>query len=81
MGKRNIYLCSGQGHVLAVSQADGTVQFAYDTKQPISFQPALADGNVYVGTANGMLLCFKTESPDADGWTAWGGNGRHNKKQ
>jgi len=42
-------------------------------------QPALALGNIYVGTANGLLICLKTGDPDADGWYAWGGNAQHNK--
>jgi hypothetical protein len=27
-----------------------------------------------------MIICLKTADPDADNWTAWGGNARHNKK-
>jgi len=43
------------------------------------FQPALALGNIYIGTANGFLICLKTGDRDADGWYAWGGNAQHNK--
>ena len=42
------------------------------------FQPALVDGNVYVGTGDGLLICLKTDSKDA-GWYEWGGNPQHNK--
>ena len=65
---------------------DGTVYFTcddgflYALNQPMAFHPALAHGNVYVGTANGLLVCLKTGSRDADGWTAWGGNAQHNRK-
>jgi hypothetical protein len=45
------------------------------------FQPALAEGGVYVGTSSGLLICLKTGSADADGWYAWGGNGEHNKNK
>jgi len=79
VGNLNIYLCSAQGHVLSVRQRDGKVGFLYLLKQPITFQPALAEGNVYVGTANGLLICLKTSDRDADGWYAWGGNAQHNK--
>jgi outer membrane protein assembly factor BamB len=80
LGARNMYLCTTLGQLLAVDQRSGKVQFQYDTKQPMAFQPALAHGNVYAGTANGMLVCLKTGQNDADGWTAWGGNAQHNKK-
>ena len=80
LGKKNLYLASGAGHLLSLDQKNGNVQFIYATGQPITFQPALARGNVYVGTANGILLCIKTGSDDADGWSGWGGNAQHNKK-
>jgi len=80
LGAKNMYLCTTQGHLLSVDQKTGAVQFQYATKQPMAFQPALANGSVYAGTANGMLVCLKTGSKDADGWTAWGGNAQHNKK-
>jgi outer membrane protein assembly factor BamB len=79
VGSLNIYLCSAQGHVLSVSQRDGKVGFLYLLKQPVTFQPALAQGNVYVGTANGLLICLRTGDRDADGWYGWGGNAQHNK--
>jgi outer membrane protein assembly factor BamB len=79
LGKENMYLCSGSGHLLSVRQKDGKVQFLYGTDQPMTFQPALAEGNIYAGTSNGMVICIQTGSLDADGWTAWGGNAQHNK--
>ncbi len=79
-GAANLYVCSTRGHLLSLSQKDGTIAFLYATDQPMSFQPALARGNVYAGTNNGMVICLKTGGTDADGWTAWGGNAQHNKK-
>lgn len=80
LGKEQMYLASANGHILSVNQKDGKVAFNYSTDQPITFQPALADGNIYVGTSNGMVLCLKTGAKDADGWTAWGGNAQHNQE-
>jgi Ca-activated chloride channel homolog len=79
MGAKNMYLSSARGHLLAVSQSDGSPKFMYNLKQPIVFQPALARGNMYVGTANGLVICLRTGDRDADGWTMWGGNAQHNK--
>jgi Ca-activated chloride channel homolog len=80
LGKKNLYICTAQGHLLAMDQSDGSLKFAYSTSLPMAFQPALWNGSMYVGTTNGLLICFKTNDPDADGWSAWGGNAQHNKK-
>ena len=74
-----MYLCSAEGHLISVRQDDGTTRFLYATRLPMAFQPALAEGNMFVGTANGLLVCLHTGDPDADGWTMWGGNAQHNK--
>jgi outer membrane protein assembly factor BamB len=81
LGAKNLYLCSVEGHLLSVSQEDGKVEFMYSFGQPMAFQPALADGAMYAGTTNGLLVCLKTGDKDADGWVAWGGNAQHNKKE
>lgn len=81
LGARNLYLCSGQGHMASVRQKDGSVAFLYSFRQPMVFQPALAEGRVFAGTVNGMLICLDTKDRDADGWTAWGGNAQHNRKR
>ncbi|HVF57104.1 MAG TPA: PQQ-binding-like beta-propeller repeat protein [Pyrinomonadaceae bacterium] len=81
LGDQYMYLSSSLGHILSVRQRDGEVGFMYSFGQPMVFQPALADGNVYVGTSNGLLICLKTGETDADGWYAWGGNAEHNKTE
>lgn len=80
LGKTNMYLCSADGHVVGLRQADGKVTFAYATKAPMAFQPALAGGRLYAGTSDGRLICLDLADKDADGWYAWGGNAQHNKK-
>ncbi|MBI2923538.1 MAG: PQQ-binding-like beta-propeller repeat protein [Planctomycetes bacterium] len=81
LGREHLYLCSGMGHLASVRQKDGAIGFLYATKAPMLSQPALAEGNLYVGTSDGRLVCLKTGSSDADGWTAWGGNAQHNKTE
>ncbi|HYH84144.1 MAG TPA: PQQ-binding-like beta-propeller repeat protein [Pyrinomonadaceae bacterium] len=81
LGEQFIYLSSSLGHLLSVNQKGGEVGFMYEFGEPMVFQPALAEGSVYVGTSNGLLICLKTGSPDADGWYAWGGNAEHNKNR
>jgi Ca-activated chloride channel family protein len=81
LGDEFMYLSSSLGHLVSVRQHDGRLGFAYLFRQPMVFQPALAEGNVYVGTSNGLLICLKTGTRDADGWYAWGGNAEHNKNK
>jgi Ca-activated chloride channel homolog len=81
IGRDSLYLAGAAGYLLALHQKDGSVGFLYSLKAPMTFQPALARGNVYAATADGRLICLKTGSPDADGWYEWGGNAQHNKVQ
>jgi Ca-activated chloride channel family protein len=77
----NLYLASARGHLLSVQREDGEVGFNYAFGRPIVFQPALAKGNVYAGTLDGLLICLKTGDPDADDWSMWGGDAQHNKSR
>ncbi len=81
LGHDYMYLSSAWGHLVSVRQKDGSVGFNYFFKQPMVFQPALAHGNVYAGTGQGLVICLKTGNADADGWYEWGGNAQHNKAQ
>lgn len=78
LGKRDLYLASAAGDIVALSQSSGQLDYAYNLGQPIGAQPVLAGGNIYVATVNGLLICIKTGSQDASGWSAWGGNAQHN---
>lgn len=80
LGNEDMYFTTAQGHLAAVGQKNGAIRFMYRIDHPMAFQPALADGNVYAGTADGWLICLNTGTDDADGWYAWGGNAQHNKK-
>ncbi|MGH2507362.1 MAG: PQQ-binding-like beta-propeller repeat protein [Ktedonobacteraceae bacterium] len=77
VGRDNIYLVSKDGYIVSLRSTDGAILFAYATHQPVSYEPCLANGNVYVSTANGLLISLKTANKDADGWYAWGGNSEH----
>lgn len=81
VGRDYLYLAGAGGYLVSVRQSDGGLGFSYAMKAPITFQPALAKGNVYAGTSDGRLICLKTGNKDADGWYAWGGNSQHNKIQ
>jgi len=81
VGRNYLYLAGAGGQLVSVRQSDGGVGFSYALGAPMVFQPALARGNVYVGTSDGRVICLKTGDRDAEGWYAWGGNAQHNKVQ
>jgi len=78
-GRDYLYLTGSLGHMISVRQSDGQVGFSYALGQAMAFQPVLANGNVYAGTTNGLVICLRTQNKDADGWYEWGGNAQHNK--
>ena len=79
MGRDYLYLSSRYGHLLSVDQDNGSTGFCYQTGHPMSFQPCLAQGAVYLGTNHGGLMCLQTGQDDASDWHMWGGNAQHNK--
>jgi outer membrane protein assembly factor BamB len=81
LGKKNLYLGTGKGHILTVKQSDGSLVSAYNLGVPLASPPILAEGSIYFGTANGLLVCLKLNDPDAKDWHAWGGDETHNKVQ
>ncbi len=79
LGRDYMYLSSAAGYLVSLRQKDAQPGFAYAMRKAMAFQPALARGSVYVGTSDGLVICLKTGSSDADGWYAWGGNAQHNR--
>jgi eukaryotic-like serine/threonine-protein kinase len=77
VGKHDIYLTTGSGYIITLNSKTGKEEHCYATRQSFDCQPCLAQGNLYVGTHNGKLLCFPM-GEDADGWSCWGGNAQHN---
>ena len=79
LGREYMYLAGPGGYLVTVRQRDGATGMVYALKRPVAFQPALALGNIYLGTADGHIICLQTGGTDAEGWHAWGGNAQHNR--
>jgi len=77
VGKRDIYLTTGSGYIIALNSKTGKEEHCYATRMSFDCQPCLAQGKLYAGTRNGKVLCFPI-GEDADGWSCWGGNAQHN---
>jgi Ca-activated chloride channel family protein len=66
------------GDVYGLDIDTGAAQWAYNVGEPIAFQPTVANGWVYVTTAQGKVLGLEVADRSLDGWHMWGGNARHN---
>jgi outer membrane protein assembly factor BamB len=79
LGKENVYVCSTDGRLFIVKQEDGSAVASYKFPMQFNAQPVLAEGNIYIPTASGSIVCLKLGTEDAKDWHAWGGNSQHNK--
>lgn len=66
------------GDVYGMDIDTGMTTWAYHIGEPIAFQPAVANGWVYLATARGKVLGLEVGDPSLDGWHMWGGNAEHN---
>jgi Ca-activated chloride channel family protein len=65
------------GHLYSADIDTGMTLWAYDLGEPIHFQPIVAQGWVYVATAQGRIIGLELGDPAFDGWHMWGGNAQH----
>jgi Ca-activated chloride channel family protein len=73
-----LYLTSVLGDVFALDRQTGEEIWALNVGSPILSQPSLAEGKVFLGTADGFLYAFESSDPDPVGWPMWGGGPGHN---
>jgi Ca-activated chloride channel family protein len=79
LANKKLFLGSGTGDVFCLSEKDGKVLWKETVDGPVSFQPSIAKGMVFVSCDNGMLYGIPTGDERDDGWYMWGGNSEHNK--
>jgi len=73
-----LYLTSVLGDLFALDRETGEEIWALSVGSPILSQPSLAEGKVFLGTADGFLYAFQSDDPDPVGWPMWGGGPGHN---
>ncbi len=76
---KKLFLGSGNGEVFCISEKDGKLLWQEKIDGSVSFQPAVAEGMVFVSCDNGLLYGINTGDKKDDGWYMWGGNSEHNK--
>ncbi|MEZ4406044.1 MAG: VIT domain-containing protein [Polyangiales bacterium] len=65
------------GDVFGLDIDTGETTWAWRVGEPILFQPAVAEGWVYVATQRGKVVGFEVGDASVDGWHMWGGNAQH----
>jgi outer membrane protein assembly factor BamB len=73
-----LYVTSSLGDLFVLDRKTGKELWSLNVGAPILSQPAIAGGNVYLGTSDGTLYSFEADDPDSAGWPMWGGGPGHN---
>jgi Ca-activated chloride channel homolog len=76
--KGKIFVGSAAGRVWCLSAETAKILWSIDVGGRITFQPAVADGRVYIPTDEGILYCVATGDSTDTGWRMWGGTSKHN---
>jgi Ca-activated chloride channel family protein len=66
------------GRVVCLAATTGETLWSISVGEPVVFQPAVAQGRIYVPTATGSLICLDTGDTKDDGWLMWGATAAHN---
>src|SRR4051812_20341107 len=66
------------GKVIGLDAETGVQKMAFDFGTPVTAQPIVAEGWMYVATAKGQVVAFDLGQKSMDGWHMWGGNAQHN---
>jgi outer membrane protein assembly factor BamB len=75
---RKVFLGTRGGEVHCLAADSGEPIWRVRVGEPIVFQPAIAQGHVYVSTESGSLFCLETEDAADDDWLMWGATAAHN---
>ena len=74
----HLYVTSSFGDLFVLDRRTGEEIWSLNLGVPIVSQPAVAEGKVFLGTAEGTLYAFETEEPGGGSWSMWGGGPGHN---
>lgn len=73
-----VFFGTTDGRVVCLNAESGETLWSVSIGEPVNFQPAVANGRVYVPTAQGSLFALETGDPADDGWCMWGATPAHN---
>lgn len=79
LANHRLYLGSGSGEIYCLDASNGKTFWKEKVDSPVSFQPVIANGMVFISGDNGTLYGIETGDHQDDGWYMWGGNAEHNK--
>jgi outer membrane protein assembly factor BamB len=73
-----LFMGTSAGQIICMSATTGEILWSATVEGSIAFQPAVANGMVYVSTNNGGLFAIETGDAKDHGWLMWGANAQHN---
>lgn len=72
-----VYFGTSKGSVLSLSAKTGQTLWAVKTDATISDAPTIMDGTIYFHDLKGGVLAVDAATPEATGWSMWGGSPTH----
>jgi outer membrane protein assembly factor BamB len=72
-----VYFGTSRGTVLGLNARTGKTLWAVKTEASIADAPTIMDGSIYLHDIHGSILCVDAGTPEATGWSMWGGNPSH----
>ena len=67
------------GKLVGLDRETGAQRLGFDFGTPVTAQPVIANGWMYIATQRGQVLAFDLGNRAMDGWHMWGGNAQHNR--
>ncbi len=75
-----IIIATYNGEVFISDSKTGKQIKKFDIKEPIRYQPVVADGWIYVTSTQGKLHAINTKNKKITGWSHWGANAARTNK-
>lgn len=72
-----LFVATSAGKVHRVDPASGRVLGTVQVGVPVTSEPIIDGGRIFLGARQGQLVCLNTGNPTITGWSQWGGNAAH----
>lgn len=74
----SVFAATATGQLFCLDSETGKIRWHVEVGEPVSFQPVVMNGRIYLATDRGSVFSIDARAPKATGWAMWGGNAQHN---